>query len=149
MAYNDNSINRDVILNYALSTYGTEPEYPWESSPDNAVLRNMMSGKWYAIIMCVKRQILGLDGDGFVDVMNVKCDPILVGSLRMKNGFLPAYHMNKDKWISILLDGSVSREEIFPLKIGFTIGFPIFCCLGINCVQKSCLKSCNERLLLL
>ena len=91
MAYNDNSINRDVILNYALSTYGTEPEYPWESSPDNAVLRNMMSGKWYAIIMCVKRQILGLDGDGFVDVMNVKCDPILVGSLRMKNGFLPAY----------------------------------------------------------
>ena len=52
MAYNDNSINRDVILNYALSTYGTEPEYPWESSPDNAVLRNMMSGKWYAIIMC-------------------------------------------------------------------------------------------------
>ena len=98
MAYNDNSINRDVILNYALSTYGTEPEYPWESSPDNAVLRNMMSGKWYAIIMRVKRQILGLDGDGFVDVMNVKCDPILVGSLRLKNGFLPAYHMNKDKW---------------------------------------------------
>ena len=35
MAYNDNSMNRDVILNYAFSTYGTEPEYPWESSPDN------------------------------------------------------------------------------------------------------------------
>lgn len=87
MAYNDNSINRDVILNYALSTYGTEPEYPWESSPDNAVLRNTMSGKWYAIVMRVKRQILGLDGDGFVDVMNVKCDPILVGSLRMKTDF--------------------------------------------------------------
>ena len=57
-------MNRDVILNYAFSTYGTEPEYPWESSPDNAVLRNMMSGKWYAIVMRVKRQILGLDGDG-------------------------------------------------------------------------------------
>lgn len=84
MAYNDNSINRDVILNYAFSTYGTEPEYPWENSPDNAVLRNMMSGKWYAIVMRVKRQILGLDGEGFIDVMNVKCDPILVGSLRLK-----------------------------------------------------------------
>lgn len=33
MAYNDNSINRDVILNYALSTYGTEPEYPWRAVP--------------------------------------------------------------------------------------------------------------------
>ena len=32
MAYNDNSINRDVILNYAFSTYGTEPEYPWAVS---------------------------------------------------------------------------------------------------------------------
>ena len=113
MAYNAYSINRDVILNYAFRTYGTEPEYPWENSPDNAVLRNMMSGKWYAIIMCVKRQILGLDGDGFVDVMNVKKNPILVGSLRMINGFLPAYHMIKDKWISIQLDCSESKEEIF------------------------------------
>ena len=74
MAYNDNSINRDVILNYAFSTYGTEPEYPWESSPDNAVLRNMMSGKWYAIVMRVKRQILGLDGDG------CRCDECQVRS---------------------------------------------------------------------
>lgn len=115
MAYNDNPINRDVILNYAFNTYGTEPEYPWENNPEHAVLRNMMSGKWYAIIMRVKRQILGLDGDGLVDVMNVKCDPILVGSLRLKNGFLPAYHMNKDKWISILLDGSVGADEIIPL----------------------------------
>ena len=32
----------------------------------------------------------------------------------MKNGFLPAYH-RQDKWISILFDGSVSMEEIFPL----------------------------------
>ena len=112
MAYNDNSINRDVILNYAFSTYGTEPEYPWESSPDNAVLRNMMSGKWYAIVMRVKRQILGLDGEGFIDVMNVKCDPILVGSLRLKNGFLPAYHMNKANWLTVSLDGSVPTERI-------------------------------------
>lgn len=33
MAYNDNSINRDVILNYAFSAYGTEPEYPWRTVP--------------------------------------------------------------------------------------------------------------------
>ena len=34
-----------------------------------------------------------------------KCDPMLVGSLRMKSGFLPAYHMNKNLWISIVLEG--------------------------------------------
>ena len=104
-------MNRDVILNYVFDTYGTEPEYLWESSPESAVLRNMMSGKWYATIMSVKRQILGLDGEGFVDVMNVKCDPILVGSLRMKNGFLPAYHMNKEHWNTVRPD-LVSREDL-------------------------------------
>ena len=30
---------------------------------------------------------------------------MLVGSLRMKSGFLPAYHMNKTHWNSIILDG--------------------------------------------
>ena len=30
---------------------------------------------------------------------------MLVGSLRMKSGFLPAYHMNKNLWISIVLEG--------------------------------------------
>ena len=30
---------------------------------------------------------------------------MLVGSLRMKSGFLPVYHMNKNLWISIVLEG--------------------------------------------
>mgnify|MGYP001151239541 FL=1 len=30
---------------------------------------------------------------------------MLIGSLRMKSGFLPAYHMNKNLWISIVLEG--------------------------------------------
>ena len=30
---------------------------------------------------------------------------MLVGSLRMKSGFLPAYHMNKNLCISIVLEG--------------------------------------------
>ena len=46
------------------------------------------------------------------DVVNIKCDPALVGSLRNRTGYFPAYHMNKENWISILLDGSVSRDEI-------------------------------------
>ena len=55
---------------------------------------------------------LGLPGERIVDVLNVKCDPILIGSLRQQKGFFPAYHMNKDSWISILLDNSVSADEI-------------------------------------
>ena len=36
----------------------------------------------------------------------------MIGSLLIQPGFHPAYHMNKDKWISIRLDGSVLEEEI-------------------------------------
>ena len=37
------------------------------------------------------------------------------GALRTQNGFLPAYHMHKGHWISILLDGTVEKDRIFPL----------------------------------
>ena len=58
---------------------------------------------------------LGLEEDKTVDVLNIKCDPMMIGSLRMKERFFPAYHMNKENWISILLDGTVSADEIKPL----------------------------------
>lgn len=54
-------------------------------------------------------------GESIVDILNIKCDPDLNGSLRTQDGFLPAYHMHKGHWISILLDGTVEKERIFPL----------------------------------
>lgn len=106
---------RDEILRIAGDRYGTEPEYPWAIYPRYAVLRHGGSGKWYALIGDVPRSKLGLDGDERVDVLNVRCGPLMAGSLRMKPGFLPAYHMNKANWISILLDGTVSPDQIVPL----------------------------------
>ena len=40
---------------------------------------------------------------GIIDVLNVKSDPLLIGSLRGQEGYFPAYHMNKEKWLSIQL----------------------------------------------
>ena len=37
-----------------------------------------------------------MPGDESIDVVNLKCDPLLIGSLRSEPGFFPAYHMNKD-----------------------------------------------------
>ena len=54
----------------------------------------------------------GMQGEELVDVLNVKGDPVLIGSLRMQPGFLPAYHMNKENWISILLDGTAPEEQM-------------------------------------
>ena len=37
---------------------------------------------------------------------------IMIGSLRLQDGFFSAYHMNKDAWISILLDRPDLDESI-------------------------------------
>lgn len=105
---------RQDILKFALERYQTEPDYPWNSQTD-AVLRHKDTRKWYGLIMRLPRERLGLSGKDCVDILNIKCDPVLGGSLRMEEGFLPAYHMNRETWITILLDGTVDREKIFPL----------------------------------
>nr|WP_314464406.1 MmcQ/YjbR family DNA-binding protein [uncultured Clostridium sp.] len=113
---------RNSILKFALDQYGTEPEYPWMLLPNYAVLRHTDNKKWYALIMDIPRNRLGLDGNDLIDILNIKCDPIMNGSLRMQEGFLPAYHMHKGNWITILLDGSVDKEMVFSLlDMSFTM----------------------------
>ena len=104
-------VKTEEIFEYVQKQYGTVPEYLWSKSPDSAVLCHK-NGKWYAVIMRVEKSKLGLDGDGTVDVLDVKCDPEMTGMIIQTYGFLPGYHMNKQYWITILLDGSVSEAKI-------------------------------------
>ncbi len=106
---------RDEIIQYAIDQFGADPERPWAKYPDNMVLRHANNRKWYALFMNVERKRLGLSGEGGVDALNLKCDPLLSGSLKESQGFLPAYHMNKDKWLTVLLDGSVPKDQILIL----------------------------------
>lgn len=103
-------MNRQEIFEYINETYGTEPDYPWNDR--NAVLRHKKNNKWYGVVLEVSRKKLGLEEDVLTDVLNVKCDPVMAGALREQAGYFPAYHMNKEKWISILLDGTVAPDNI-------------------------------------
>ncbi len=106
---------KEQILAYAKKTYQTIPDAPFRTVPDALVLRHADTRKWYALIMDLPKEKLGLSGDGSVDILNIKCDPMLSGSLRRNKGFLPAYHMNRENWISILMDGTVPAGDIYPL----------------------------------
>lgn len=103
------------MLKYAAARYGGAAEYLWTTAPGYAVLRHEDNKKWYALIMDVQREKLGLSGGGCVDVLEIKCDPIMSGSLRLEKGVLPAYHMHKGNWITVLLDGSVEKDMVFTL----------------------------------
>lgn len=106
---------RELLLAYVREQYHTIPEYPWKSAPGSAVLRHEDNRKWYGVIMRVSKETLGMEGAGMTDILNVKCEPQLGAALRMAEGFFPAYHMNKDRWLSICLDGTVAWEGILPL----------------------------------
>ena len=64
---------RGAILAYVREKFGTEPEYPWARYPHYAVLRHQQGRKWYALIMDVPPDRLGLAGDGPVETASWIC----------------------------------------------------------------------------
>lgn len=103
-------MTKEEIYCYVKEQYGTLPEHLWKKDPESAVLRHQ-NGKWYAVIMNVKKNVLGLQETGDVDIMNVKCNPEMTGFITQSYGYLPGYHMNKKHWITILLDDSVTEAK--------------------------------------
>lgn len=104
-------MNREEILEYVNKKHNTVPKYLWDKYPLYAVLKHN-NNKWYGIIMNVQKEKIGLEGNEEVDILDLKCLPEFIGGLRKEKGFLPAYHMNKENWITIILDGSVNKEKI-------------------------------------
>lgn len=104
-------MTRQELFDWVKSEYGTLPEYQWAKFPRYAVLRND-DNKWYAVIMDVPKNKFDIDSDEVVDVLNVKADMMLIDMLVKKPGYYRAYHMNKNQWMSIFLDGSVPDEAI-------------------------------------
>lgn len=105
-------MTRRELETYISQVYSAEAEYPWVAHPGYAVFRHANNRKWFAVAMDIPKEKLGLQEAGIIAVLNVKCDPILVGSLLVEPGFFPAYHMSKTNWITIALDGTVDDEQI-------------------------------------
>lgn len=110
-------MKRESLFKYAREHFRSEPEYLWSTFPFYGVFRRQDGGKWFAVVMNVPSSKLALKTDEKVDVLNVKVRPEHVGSLRQKEGILPAYHMNKEHWVSVLLGGLLSKKEIHALLI--------------------------------
>lgn len=118
-------MTKDELIAYVQNDYNAEPEYLWQAYPNAFILRHQSNRKWFAVAMDVQRSKLHLPGEGVVFVVDFKCGPLLGGSYLGKPGVLPAYHMNKTHWISVLLDGSCDDEtirELLTISYGLTKG---------------------------
>lgn len=108
-------LTREAIFKHVREHYGTSPDFPFKKFPNYAALRHTFSRKWYGLVMNVLLEQLGLDGKEEVDILNLKCPPALIGSLRNGRDILPGYHMDKEHWISLVLDRTDPEGEVYNL----------------------------------
>lgn len=105
---------------------GVVKDNPWEKNPEFVVFRHAENRKWLALrFFASRKQLLRLkpedpvlrsyaEGER-VEIINVKIDPEMIFDVVREPGFLPAFHMNRKYWITIVLDREVDAEKMKPL----------------------------------
>ncbi len=93
---------RKEAIAYCLTFQNVYEDYPFHD-PNWCVIRHRGSNKVFAWIF---------DKDGHVWI-NVKCEPQWRDFWRQAfDSVIPAYHLNKKHWNSVILDGSVPEADI-------------------------------------
>lgn len=93
---------RQQVIAHCLTYPDVYEDYPFHD-PNWCVMRHRENRRVFACIF---------NKDGKVWV-NVKCDPQWRDFWREAfAGVIPAYHMNKTHWNSLILDGSIPEEEV-------------------------------------
>lgn len=102
----------NYIAEMIYNKYKDEPDFLFEKSPTCGVYKNKTNNKWYAVIMEINKSKLDKNYDEQVEIINLKLDGEKIKELINRKNFYKGYHMNKQNWITILLDNTVSNEEI-------------------------------------
>lgn len=98
--------------------YKIAPDFPFDEEPHrtSGVFRHADSGKWFGLIMRIRKSVLAGETDpARIDVMNLKADPAKIPDLWKIPGVYPAYHMNRKYWISLALDERVEDRTAMEL----------------------------------
>lgn len=100
------------LADYIKNRYDADPECLWGGQPGYSVFRNSDKGKWFAGIMNVTYDKLGINKKGKIEILNVKLDENTIKNLLELPGYHQAYHMNKRVWISVELNDSIEDEQL-------------------------------------
>lgn len=93
--------------------YGDEPEFVFEKSPEYGVFRNPSNKKWYGLLYAIDiKKLNSNENSREVEAINVKLNEKKVAQLLNEDGYFTCYHMNKKKWITIILNDTLSDELV-------------------------------------
>jgi len=98
------------ITDYVYSSYGSRPEFLWDSDPSCAVFRRADTGKWFGVLMRVPLSKFGFDSNEIVEIMNLHVKSEEIDLIVDKKQIFHAFHMNKRHWISVILDDGADFE---------------------------------------
>lgn len=107
-------MDKTALFTWLDQRFSTKPEYLFKKHPEYAVFRHLKNKKWYALYMEVYPSVFNIDKQETWPILNVKLNPELIEILRLQPGYYPAYHMNKNYWLSIHLT-AITLEELIPL----------------------------------
>jgi predicted DNA-binding protein (MmcQ/YjbR family) len=92
-------MNSDELRDHCLSFAGAEETFPF--GPATSVFK--VAGKMFALSQ--------LDADSLR--VSLKCEPQLAEGLRAAHAaVIPGYHLNKQHWNTVILDGSLPDDAI-------------------------------------
>ena len=93
-------ITLKALSDYCLQKKGTLADYPF----GDGVLVFKVMGKMFALMNETETPLR----------INLKCDPDLSSTLRYQySAVQPGYHMNKEHWNTVTIDGSIPTNEIW------------------------------------
>ena len=97
-------MTRKEIIKYSLSLQNAYEDYPFSDEEiPSAVLKHGENNKWFALIMNVKGE----------EYLNVKTNPDYSDLLRNSYDYIiPAYHMNKEHWNTIIINRNNVDEKL-------------------------------------
>ncbi|MCD7802475.1 MAG: MmcQ/YjbR family DNA-binding protein [Clostridiales bacterium] len=96
---------REEAIRACLTLPFSYEDYPFEDT-NWTIIRHLENKKIFAMIF---------QREGHIWI-NVKAEPVSGDFWRqIYPAVVPAYHMNKQHWISIILDGSMEEEDILRL----------------------------------
>lgn len=105
----------DELSSYITAHYEADPDRPYKEDPTITVFVRRDNKKWFAAVKSIGCRFVDVEREGRIDILNVKLAPRVVAKLRKREGFRPAWHMNQNAWVTILLDGSVADDEVLSL----------------------------------
>ena len=86
------------VIKYVKEKYNDDLEYLWNKFPENAVWRNKINNK-----------------DKMVDIIDLRYSKDKIKEIVDNEKIFEGYHMNKNSWITIRLDGSLETDKICEL----------------------------------